>query len=176
MNDRALLDRVALTDLVMRYCRGIDRRDFALVRSLYHDDATDDHGMMFQGSADDYVAWLPGTLNAFDCTIHSITNSLFVVDGDVAEGEHNVQAFHRTKAPERQELTIFGRYLDRYERRDGLWKFAHRQLVFDHSYARRVDESGVDAARQDAPNGSADRSDPSWSMPLLARLAGDPGQ
>ena len=52
MKDRALLDRIELRDLVMRYCRGIDRRDFALVRACYHDNAIDDHGSMFCGSAD----------------------------------------------------------------------------------------------------------------------------
>ena len=53
------LDRIALTDLVMRYCRACDRRDFAQVRTLYHDDAIDDHGAMFRGSPDEFVAWLP---------------------------------------------------------------------------------------------------------------------
>lgn len=170
MSPEALLDRIALTDLVMRYCRGIDRRDFALVRSLYHDDAIDDHGAMFSGSADAYVAWLPEAMAGLDCTIHSITNSLYAIDGDMAEGEHVVQAFHRTSPPDRRELIILGRYLDRYERRGGQWKFLHRRLVFDHSYSRPVDEAGIDEARHDAPNGAADRSDPSWSMPLIAAL------
>ena len=62
MTERALLDRIALTDLVMRYCRGIDRRDYALVRSLYHDDAIDDHGNMFCGSPDDFVESLNNDL------------------------------------------------------------------------------------------------------------------
>ena len=47
MNQQELLDRAELTDLVMRYSRGVDRRDFALIRSTYHDDAIDDHGEMF---------------------------------------------------------------------------------------------------------------------------------
>ena len=75
MKDRALLDRIALTDLVMRYCRGIDRRDFALVRSLYHDDAIDDHGAMFCGGPDDFVRWLPDMMAQWEATIHSISVS-----------------------------------------------------------------------------------------------------
>ena len=77
-----LLDRVALHDLVMRYCRGCDRRDFALVRSLYHDDAVDDHGVMFKGGPDDFVAWLPSVTGQWSLTRHSLSNSLFVIDGD----------------------------------------------------------------------------------------------
>jgi len=163
-------DRMALDDLVMRYCRGIDRRDFELVRSLYHDDAIDDHGKMFCGSPDEYVAWLRGAMDGLECTIHSISNSLFVIDGDKAEGEHIVTAFHRSKPPERQEIVIHGRYLDRYERRDGGWKFNHRQIVFDHGYVRAVDEEGFAAAGADAVHGSTGRDDPSWQYPCLAGL------
>ena len=41
---QTLLDKQALAELVYGYCRACDRRDFALVRTLYHDDAIDDHG------------------------------------------------------------------------------------------------------------------------------------
>ena len=82
MTDRTLLDQMAIRDLVMRYCRGCDRRDFALVRALYHDDAIDDHGSMFKGNPDDFVAWLPQAMAPWELTIHSISNSLIVVDPD----------------------------------------------------------------------------------------------
>jgi len=40
---RTLLDRQEIADVVARYCRGIDRRDFDLVRTCYHPDGTDRH-------------------------------------------------------------------------------------------------------------------------------------
>ena len=171
MTDRELLDHVALRDLVMRYCRGIDRRDFPLVRSCYHDDAVDDHGGMFQGSADDFVAWVAEALKVMECTLHSVSNSLFAVDGDYAEGEHHSYNYHRTRAPGRHELVIHGRYLDKYERRGGVWKFACRKIVFDHGYARPLDEAGFALAGADAPHGSDTRGDPSFGFRLLAGLA-----
>jgi hypothetical protein len=174
VNSQALLDQVALRDLVMRYCRGIDRRDFELVRSCYHDDATDDHGGMFTGSADDYVAWVAQALKVMECTVHSIGNSLFAVEGDYAEGEHYSYNYHRTRPPERHELVILGRYLDRYERRGGVWKFAHRKIVFDHGYMRPLDEAGFAVAGADAPHGSDTRNDPSFGFRLLAGLAERP--
>ncbi|GAB5487244.1 MAG: nuclear transport factor 2 family protein [Parasphingorhabdus sp.] len=170
MSPQELSDREELRDLVMRYCRGVDRRDFALVRSLYWDDAMDDHGEMFSGSPDDYVAWLPGVLEPLDCTIHAISNSLFIVDGDTAEGEHYSYNFHRTREAPRQEIIIHGRYLDRYERRDGVWKFSRRQIIFDHGYVQPVKEDGLSQAGADAPHGSDTHDDPSWSSPLLAGL------
>ncbi|MXO74374.1 nuclear transport factor 2 family protein [Altererythrobacter aerius] len=162
------LDRVALADLVMRYCRGVDRRDFALVRSLYWDDAVDHHGAMFDGTADAFVAWLPDAMAPFELTVHRVTNSLFAIDGDRAEGEHYAVAYHRTRPPQRREIVIGGRYLDRYERRAGTWKFIERSLVFDHGDARPVDETAFEELSGQAPGGTADRSDPSWTLGLLA--------
>ena len=34
-----LADRLEIRDVVYRYCRGIDRREYDLVRSCYHHDA-----------------------------------------------------------------------------------------------------------------------------------------
>lgn len=170
MSPEEAATREELRDLVTRYARGVDRRDYPLIRSLYWDDAIDDHGEMFCGGPDDYVAWLPQALEPLDCTIHSISNSLFVIDGDVAEGEHVSFNFHRTRAEPRQEIVIHGRYLDRYERREGIWKFARRKIVFDHGYVRSVDEDGLSAAGADAPAGSDNRDDPSWQFPLLAGI------
>ena len=167
-----LLDRVALHDLVMRYCRGCDRRDFALVRSLYHDDAVDDHGVMFKGGPDDFVAWLPSVTGQWSLTRHSLSNSLFVIDGDRAEGEHYVEAWHRTHGPDARLFIALGRYLDRYERRAGAWKFTYRSLVFDHGTIVAVDDAALEQMSKDAPNGRADHADPSFSYPLLAGLSG----
>jgi len=170
--DQATMDRVALRDLVMRYCRGADRRDFGLVRSLYHDDAIDDHGAMFRGGPDAFVAWLPEATAPWELTIHSITNSLFAIDGDQAEGEHHVCAYHRTWPPQRREYIVYGRYLDRYERRHGEWKFSYRSLVFDRGEIRPVDEAAFVKLGGDAAHGRCDGEDPSWRFPLLARLGG----
>ena len=38
---RRLADRQAIEDTIARYARGVDRRDWDLVRSTYHPDATD---------------------------------------------------------------------------------------------------------------------------------------
>lgn len=165
-----LLDEVALRRLVMLYCRGVDRRDFALVRSLYHDDAIDDHGAMFSGPVDGFVDWLSTAMAAWEATGHAIANSVFAVSGDRAEGEHVVRAWHRTHPPGRREYIVHGRYLDRYERRDGQWKFVRRSLVFDHGEVRDVNEEAMAALGADAPHGRADRLDPSWSLELLAGL------
>jgi hypothetical protein len=105
------LDQFALQRLLLCYCHGVDRQDLALVRSLYHDDAIDDHGPMFCGSADEYVAWLPSMLSSWSLTAHIIHSSLFVIDDNTAEGESAMTAYHRT-ADGAREIIAHGRYLD----------------------------------------------------------------
>ena len=54
-----LLDREAIKELVNLYCRAADRHDHELMRSLYHEDAIDDHGSFFKGLAMDFIDKLP---------------------------------------------------------------------------------------------------------------------
>jgi ketosteroid isomerase-like protein len=156
-----MLDKQELHELVLTYCRAIDRQDFALVRTLYHDDAIDDHGDMFKGGPDAYVAWLPTIMRLWDATVHSLSNCLFKVDGDKAGGELYAVAYHRTHPPDAKEIVVGGRYLDRYEKRAGAWKFIHRSLVMDWCNVRAVNPddyetfgAGAVRARHDAGDAS----------------------
>lgn len=128
-----LLAKDEIRDLVLRYCRAIDRRDYAALPALYHEDATDDHSPMYQGSASGYLEWLPSMLETMTVTSHMVQNHLVIVDGDRAEGEVTMISYHLTRDESGQdvEIVIGGRYLDRYERRDGSWRFSHRKIVMD---------------------------------------------
>ena len=126
-----LLAKQEITDLVGRYMRGLDRLDRDLLRSTFHDDATTDYGF-FQGSPDDFCDMAMNALTDHLANHHMIGQVLIDVEGDVAFGEVYFQAFHRivTEGEER-DLFISGRYVDRYEKRDGVWKFAFRSEVND---------------------------------------------
>ena len=50
-----MLDKMALHELVQNYCRAVDRRDYALLESVYHPDSIDDHSPMFKGSGPEFV-------------------------------------------------------------------------------------------------------------------------
>jgi len=168
-----LLDKQALHELVLRYCRAVDRRDYVALRALYHDDAIDHHGDMFTGSPDEYVAWLPSVLAGFECTAHSISNALFVISGDVAEGEIYTEAYHRTPAPSPREIVIGGRFLDQYQRRDGVWRFFRRSLALDWCRAGAVDMTSYQQFAAAAPPGRTDDQDPSYrALPLFKTFKG----
>jgi ketosteroid isomerase-like protein len=126
-----LLDRLALQDLATRYARAIDRRDRALLLSLYHEDAVDNHGVMFTGGPIVFADWQPVVMAQFEVTAHHLTTMNFQLDRDSADGELYFIAYHRTLPPDSKEVIVTGRYLDRYERRQGTWKIAKRQLVWD---------------------------------------------
>lgn len=165
------LDRIALQKLAWAYCHAIDRRDLKLVRSLYHDDAVDDHGAMFCGSPDEYVAWLPSMLANWQATSHIIQTMNFLIAGDEAEGELVTTAWHRT-ADGSRDIIAHGRYLDRYLKREGVWKFYHRSLVLDWSEEREVyrgDGTIVDGVE----TGRAGSDDPVYvRLPLFRSARG----
>jgi hypothetical protein len=169
---RELVDKQSLHELVLRYCRACDRRDFTLLRTLYHDDAIDDHGAMFCGTADEYAAWLPGVMANFEATVHSITNALFEVRGEEAQGELYTVAYHRTRAPEAREVVIGGRYLDHYQRRGGSWKFLRRALALDWCRVTPVDAGAYREFAAGARPGRTDHEDPSYLALSFFRRSG----
>jgi hypothetical protein len=166
---QTVIDKSQLADLVLTYCRACDRRDFALVRTLYHDDAIDEHGYMFTGTPDEFVAWLPQAMSQFEATVHSVSNMLFAVDGDTAEGEIYTLAYHRTPAPNAQEIIIGGRYIDTYQKRNGVWKFFRRALACDYVDVRAVDQAAYQQFAAGAPPGRPDAGDPSYQKFTLLR-------
>lgn len=152
-----LLDKREIEELVIRYCRASDRHDWEAMRELYHEDATDDHGSLFQGSAMQYIDWLPSMAEKMRITFHQVSNHFIVVRGDVAEGEVYIVAYHlkAAKAGGEEQVTTGGRYLDRYGRRDGVWKFLSRKAVMDWNE--------VQAPLQRWPvSGAPLQKDPSW--------------
>lgn len=160
---RQLVEKDALRDLVLSYCRAVDRRDYVLLRSLYADDAVEDRGGTFSGSIDEFIAAMPEMTKPFALTVHRISNMLFEVRGDVAEGEIYAEAYHRTKPPEPREVIAGGRYLDRYEKRGGAWRIVRRASTLDRCETRAVDEAAYANFVAAAPMGRPDGEDLSYS-------------
>ena len=122
---RALLDRSEIFDCIQRYARGMDRLDRELVRSAYHDDAIDDH-VAFVGPVDDFIDWAFAYHASQVRHQHYVTNHTVELDGDTAHAE-TYYLFVGRYADRQTPLTLAGgRYVDRLERRDGLWAIAKR--------------------------------------------------
>jgi ketosteroid isomerase-like protein len=132
-----LIARQEIADVVYSYARGIDRFDFELVRSCYHPDAYDDHGA-FRGNVDEFIAAAKDFLPRWTATQHFMGNMLIEVDGDTARAETYAVAYHRLddKAGNGKDDIMGIRYVDRFEKRQGEWKIAHRVVCNEW---RRVD-------------------------------------
>jgi len=141
-----LIARAAIHDVVLRYCRGIDRLDAAAVRSCYHPGATDEHGS-FAGDVDQYVAWVFELLAKYDATQHFVANHLVDFAGGssaagVAVAESYGVSIHVTAdGPPKRNLVVGFRYVDRFERRDGEWRIARR--VATTEWTRSLDPAGA---------------------------------
>lgn len=127
---RLLLDRQQIHDVMMRYCRAVDRIDGELLRSCYWPEATDDHGP-FKGTAEQLFAAIDAMSSAYGVTQHLICNEYVEVEGDRACCE---SYFLMPAGLEREGPKIWvlgGRYVDTFERRHGEWRIIDRTVTYD---------------------------------------------
>lgn len=127
-----LLDKQAIYELLNAYFNAADRHDHEKMRQLYHQDAWDDHGAFFKGLAMEFVDKLPDIQAPMEILHHNMTTVNIKLEGNYAEGEVYVLAFHQINTDDGPiDLLIGGRYFDKYEKRDGVWKFSHKAVLVD---------------------------------------------
>ena len=170
MTDRAtrdieiLLEKQAIAELVRDYSRAVDRHDFVMLRDLYTADGIDDHGALYNGPADGFVAWLKVAMAQVE-TSHAVHNHTIVVDGATAEGEAYVTAYNRIPRPEGgfDEFIQGLRYVDKY-RKEERWRFVTRTVVVDWAQLRPAfwdfEHPLLKGKRPASPNAD----DPSYSL------------
>jgi len=164
MDPNDISAHIEIQQVLYRYCRAIDRGDVTLLKSVYHPDATDAHGA-FNGPAHEFAEIIVARMNVFQVTgQHQITNIIIELDGEAARVESYFQAFHPSVLEGGGEGLAFavGRYLDRFERRDGAWKIADRRVVFDHARAPAKFAAWETAAQY--PQGGRLELDPSHAF------------
>lgn len=147
MSLQQLSDEAEIRKVHLRYCRGVDRMDWDLVRSCYHPDATDDHGS-YKGNIDGFMDWVAVALAKFESTTHFTGNQLVEVRGDCAWAEHYARIYHRRAARDNipaEDLIVNVRYIDRMERRDGEWRIAARVIVADSNRLDPVSQTWLNA-------------------------------
>lgn len=131
MNMNELIDREMIRDCLARVSRGEDRRDGDLIRSCYWPNAMLDFGI-FAGDFDAYLAWVVPGSPAVTATLHTLGQTVIVLDGLRAATETHVTCYHRMNlGAQERDVTMAGRYLDRLEKRNGDWRIVHRTLVYD---------------------------------------------
>jgi hypothetical protein len=93
-----LIDRAAISDTIFNYATGIDRRDWALYRSVFTDQVELDFGTwggpQTVMAADEWVRMVKQALACFDATQHNMTNHVITVEGDKATAAVHMVAHH----------------------------------------------------------------------------------
>jgi uncharacterized protein (TIGR02246 family) len=134
-----VVDRLAISDLVQAYCQGVDRRDPEAVARLFTDDGSfiayatpgaTEPTSRSEGHA--AIAKAIGMARYYRQTTHTVGNHLADVDGDHANGETRVVAYHVLGDEGAERLMIWHiRYLDTYTRRPEGWRISERVLRVD---------------------------------------------
>lgn len=129
-----LADRAAITEILGLHCRGVDRAAEAALKACYWPDATTAYGEAAV-PAHPFCSQLATAIKAYAQTHHMVSNSLFVFDGDAAQVETTLLAFHYLESADGDdsEMIYLGRYLDNFEKRGNVWKIKHREPIISWS-------------------------------------------
>lgn len=168
LDEAAALDKVvshqAIIELSCQYCRGVDRGDADIIMEAFHDDAEIVSGVI-NGPVKSFSTEIVKILDEVSPRVmHSVTNHWIEIDGDSAVGESYVVAYQGLLGEEPQDVLTGGRYIDKYERRNGVWKIAHRSFVLDWSTsspAKNLLDSGM---FEDMVKGQRSHDDPVYSL------------
>ena len=130
-------DRIEIDDLLKRYTRAIDSKDYELLDTCFLPDAHVDY-VSSGGVAGPYPevrVWLEKALAIFSASVHSISNSEVELEGDRARGRtlvHNPMVLPGDGAP--RIFTVYAYYHDELVRTEEGWRIARRveeQILLD---------------------------------------------
>ncbi len=157
-------DRQAITDLLYRYCRAMDRVDHELGYALWHEDGVADYGeQVFQGSGRDFIDHVCRQHQQLINHSHQITNIIIELDGDRAGSESYAFANLRMEREGKLlQFSVWSRYVDEWSKRNGRWGIDRRVAIIDMDEVREVQPM----SRGD--RWTRDTSDPSYQV-LRAR-------
>jgi hypothetical protein len=140
-----LADRFEIADVLSANAHGVDRQDGQLVLSCYHPDATFTFLDQPPVPVTEFLSGSSSMAVALRLTGHHLSNHLVSFDGDQADSQIYLSAYHLVAADappapvfsgrgKEYGVLIGGRYIDRFERRDKGWRILRRTLTFDWSF------------------------------------------
>lgn len=127
-----LIAKQAIHELLMRYCRGVDRVDADQIASAFHPDGTIEFGELVL-AGDEIGPTIAENAGFCQITTHMVGNELVELHGDVAHSELYYLSSGVVDGEDGtpQLRMRAGRYVDTIERRDGEWRLKERIVVQD---------------------------------------------
>ncbi len=125
----AIEAREAIRDLVVRYGMAVDDREMEQIAALFTKDAVFRHGdgAIVNNGRKEIVDFYTDRLASFGATYHYADTHLIELDG--ADDAHGIVCAHAELAIEDATYITALRYHDKYQREDGVWKFAERSIA-----------------------------------------------
>jgi hypothetical protein len=126
-----LSDRIEIDDLLIRYTRAIDQKDWKLLDTVFTPDAEVDYVSSggIKGSYPEARAWLEKALAPFPITLHYVTNSEVTLSGDRASARTAVYnpMFSKNADGSLHHFAVGAWYVDELVRTPAGWRIAKRR-------------------------------------------------
>jgi len=124
-------DRIEIDDLLIRYTKAIDTKDWKLLDTVFTPDAQVDYTSSggIKGSYPEARAWLAKALAIFPVTVHYVTNSEVTLAGDRASARTAVYnpMFFENPDRTRHHFAVGAYYVDDLVRTAQGWRIAARR-------------------------------------------------
>lgn len=128
---QAILDRNAVYDVIVRYARALDTRDWALLERCFVPDARYTYPGGESNDAASVVARCDTALTRLDASQHLLGNIEIELDGDTAHTKTYFQAQHVKRGTEGGDhFIIAGSYSDTFSRTADGWRIIHRHQEY----------------------------------------------
>jgi 3-phenylpropionate/cinnamic acid dioxygenase small subunit len=122
-------DRQDISDLLVRYATGIDRRDWPLFRTVFTDDCELDYGEIGTWQGVDAVTDFMDTTHAMaGHTLHRLANQAITLDGDKASARTYIDAVIMF-GDNQSGVNAWGFYDDEIVRTAAGWRIARRRFT-----------------------------------------------
>lgn len=176
MFEARMEDRLEIQDVIYRWCRGIDRMDIDLIREVYHPEGVAYHGPSPR-TLDELIAWIEERQPSITHSLHQAANIRIQFTGPDTALVETYMVSRQRFADSAKETRIAilgeeeaskpgilhveggGRYVDRFERRNGRWAVLKRTVIVEGLVPIRLTEYY--------------KPDPTWP-PLARRDRDDP--
>lgn len=123
-----MIDRQDIYSCLTRLSRGADRLDREAFLSAFHADAVVDVAN-FVGPPSQLYDWAEAVGSTSVLEHHYLLNHSCEIEGDVAHAE--TYFLYTARNLEETNSMAGGRYIDRFERRQGVWKIAFRYNMIE---------------------------------------------
>jgi hypothetical protein len=167
----AMLDKQDIYECLVRISRGSDRGDKQLFLSAFHDDAVVAAGPFVGGPSELYDWSAELQVKNYTATFHKLHQQSCDLDGDTAHAE----AYYLYVACMATGINLIagGRYIDRFEKRGGVWGLVTRNNFVEWTSTLPALGNPLGAIADLELNGlpASNRSDPSYTRPLVNKRA-----